>query len=45
MRGVTGHYIMDVPSPKFSSVIGEDEADDERAEIIRCLLEHDSHSL
>lgn len=38
------HYLMDVPSPKFSSVIG-DEDDDERTEIIRCLLHQDYNTL
>lgn len=40
------HY-MDVPSPRFSSVMGgEDvEEDEEKNEIIRCILHHDHQSL
>ena len=40
------HYLMDVPSPKFSSALGEDaEEDEEKNEIIRCLLHNDHMAL
>ena len=40
------HYI-DVPSPKFSSVMGGEDVDEdeEKNEIIRCILHHDHMTL
>ena len=39
MAGADVHYLMDVPSPRFSSNIGDDvEEDEEKNEIIRCIL-------
>lgn len=36
------HYLMEVPSPKFSSALGEDIGEDEeKNEIIRCILYND----
>ncbi len=42
------HYLLDVPSPRFSSMIGggDDEGeDDEKVEIIRCIVHNDAKSL
>jgi ankyrin repeat protein len=40
------HYLMDVPSPRFSSAMGDDFGDeDEKSEIIRCILHNDNKAL
>jgi hypothetical protein len=37
--GADMHYLRDIPSPRFSSNLGEDvEEDEEKNEIIRCIL-------
>ncbi len=43
--GADVHYLMDLPSPKFSSAMGEVEEDEERNEIIRCILHHENATL
>jgi ankyrin repeat protein len=40
------HYLMEVPSPKFSSALGDDIGEDEeKNEIIRCILYNDHQAL
>lgn len=42
------HYLIDVPSPRFSSVVngGDEEGeDDEKVEIIRCIVHNDAKTL
>jgi ankyrin repeat protein len=36
---------MDVPSPRFSSAMGDDFEEDEKSEIIRCILHNDNKAL
>lgn len=44
--GADVHFLIDIPSPKFSSALGDDIGEDEeKNEIIRCILNSDSNAL